>query len=91
MVTGDSQEEVIIFRDTQTDTSPLYIYHHYYYQHKRQGDNTGDYININLFEKERLLFSNKEEESNSIFKKLDTERNVAILIQIKYRIKDPKS
>ena len=57
-------------------------HHHHYYQHKRQGDNTGDYININLFEKERLLFSNKEEESNSIFKKLDTERNVAILIQI---------
>ena len=28
VVTGDSQEEVLIFRDRQTDTSPLYIYHH---------------------------------------------------------------
>ena len=26
VVTGDSQEEVLIFRDRQTDTSPLYIY-----------------------------------------------------------------
>ena len=33
VVTGDSQEEVIIFRDTQTDTSPLYIYHHHRPRH----------------------------------------------------------
>ena len=36
VVTGDSQEEVIIFRDTQTDTSPLYIYrrHHPHNDHR---------------------------------------------------------
>ena len=28
VVTGNSQEEVIIFRDTQTNTASLYIYHH---------------------------------------------------------------
>ena len=46
VVTGDSQEEVLIFRDRQTDTSPLYIYHQHH-QKNLQVQNWGGGLMMN--------------------------------------------
>ena len=51
-------------------------------------------LNIYISDRECVLLSNQEEEieSNGIFKTLDTERNVAVLIQrSESRIRNPDS